>query len=249
MKKISDQDRAVIIENNKKVSELLAANEKILLASGYDVPKENFAFDPESEQGLRIQVPTGYIRTKSHYMSEYALFKICNGDNSSASNIAYSLEVSDFYNYIFNRFGIYGAILSMVYKQATINIVSIIEIIIKSYMQTLQQKCKNCPVNNMCKGRITKNSVISIFKKQLDEYKNKKIFDWPDEKYQAIKDFYDYRNHIHISKATENEYKNHLHSRDRYNQAISMMKEIDTDMKTQIDLYTLDVNCIRYVPK
>lgn len=249
MRRISNEEREKIIANNKKISELLVANEQILVEAGYDLPRENFAFDPVKERELKIQVPTRYIRTKGYYMKNYALMKICNKDEVAASNIAYSLEVSDFYNYIFNRFGIYGAILSMVYKQATINIVSIIEMLIKSYIKTLQKKCASCPCNEKCQGRIVNKNIVSPFKKQIDEYKRLQIFDWDEEKYEAIKDFYDYRNHIHITKATENEFTNRMHSIEQYNKAIELMKEIDASMKDQIDLFSKDCTCVRYCKK
>lgn len=240
------EDKEKIIYNNKKISELLTENEQILKCAGFNLPVDNFAFDPENERGYRIQVPTGYIRTKDYYIKEYDLSKICGEDSVHVPNIAYSLEVSDFYNYILNRFGIYGPILSMMYKHATINIVSIIEVLMKAYIKTLQQKCMACPKKEECDGRIVNRYIKPKFKEQVDKYKNLRIFGWDDSMYDKIKRMYDYRNRVHISKATENELTDRIHSRDQYNDAIALMKEINTAMKAQIESITQDENCIRY---
>ncbi len=63
--KLTNADRNALIENNRKISELLAANERILEKAGYDLPKDNFAFDPVNERKLRVQIPTDISEVKN----------------------------------------------------------------------------------------------------------------------------------------------------------------------------------------
>lgn len=248
---LHEYDRNRLIENNKRISTLLEENEEILRNAGFKIPIENFAFDAEREARLKIQIPKGYIRTKNYYMKEYGLYKICNNDEDRASNIAYSLEASDFYNYVFNRIGIYGPILAMMYKQATINIVSIIEMFMRTYVDTLRQKCKNCPQCNGCQARIAKKSHIKgHFQDQVGIYARENLLTGISSKtYLRICKLYEYRNGIHLSKSKENELTEDMHSQELYNEAIVYMKGINKVMKSDLDRYIEGSTCYRYLPK
>lgn len=233
---LSHQKKIQIYENNKKISDLLKKNEEILKQEGFKPPARNFTFNPHLEHEKMIQVPPGYIRTKEFFIKKYGLLDICNGDMAIASNIAYSLEASDFNNFIFNRFGIYGSILAMMYKQATINIISIIEVLIKTYVATISEKCHGCPRFGSCSNHITKSKHIKvIFKEQVDVLQSEQIliFDDPND-YQVLKKLYEYRNYIHLTKAKDNELTTEKHSKDKYNEAITMLKKIDVKMKEEI---------------
>ncbi len=249
--RLSEYDRSRLIENNKKISNLLETNEEILKNAGFNIPRDNFAFDPDKEAHLRIQIPKGYIRTKNYYMSEYGLYRICNGDEAKASNIAYSLELSDFYNYILNRMGIYGPILAMMYKQATINIISIIEVFVKTYAETLRQKCMECPKRNDCRRMLSKKKHIKMhFNDLIDVYKQECLIDGiSDGAYTRICELYVYRNSIHLSKSKDNELKEDMHSRKLYNEAIMYMKSINDAMVIELEEYSDTGLCRRYTPK
>ncbi len=247
--KLTNADRNALIENNKKISELLSANERILEKAGYDLPKDNFAFDPVSEQKLRVQIPTGYIRSKDYYLKEYGLMKICGGDLDQASNIAYSLEISDFYNYILNRFGIYGPILVLTYKQATINAVSIIEALVKAHIETLRQRCIRCVNYRRCEARVTKNDIRSRFQNQMEIYKNLQLLDGlRAEDYDQICALYEYRNHVHLLKSKDNDLKEDRHSVEQYNRTIMGLRFIDRMMIRELEADTGDA-CRRFAAR
>ena len=93
------------IENNKKISLLLAENEQLLKDEGYMPPDINFSVDKED----RINVPAGYIRKSGDFWSKYHLFDIVESRNIR-NNISYALQLSDYYNYWVNRFNIWGSI-------------------------------------------------------------------------------------------------------------------------------------------
>lgn len=243
-----EEKRQAIIANNRKISRLLLDNESILRDAGYDPPKINFAFDPEKESYLKVQVPTGYIRTKDYYMRKYGLMKICGNDVNKAANIAYNLELSDFYNYIINRIGIYGPVYSMLSKQATINVIAIIEVLMKLYIETLHKKCVACSHFQNCRGRVVKKKAgAQKFKLLVDYYAQMNLLGLKDRKhYQQIKSLYDYRNHIHLAKSKVNELKENVGNKDWYNHSIYYLQGIDRAMIRGLQVWADGTNCPRY---
>ncbi len=234
MRRPDDDTIKRLTENNKKISDLLADNERCLRDAGFNPPRESFAFDPVEERKQRIQIPTGYIRTRDYYLYKYGLKEICNNDPVVALNIAYNLEMTDFHNYILNRLGIYGPILAMMYKQATINVVSIIEALFKAFIVTLRQNCLRCDRYNHCSARISKKQHFKgNFKEQINVYRRLGVLPKLEAKdYDGLIELYDYRNMIHIMKADDNEYTSHVHSQKKYNQSITLLKKVDDAMKS-----------------
>ena len=245
---LSEEKRQAIIANNRKISRLLSDNEDILREAGYDPPKINFAFDPEKESYLKVQVPTGYIRTKDYYMRKYGLMKICSNDVNKAANIAYNLELSDFYNYIINRIGIYGPIYSMLSKQATINVIAIIEVLMKCYIETLHKKCAACPHFLNCGGRVVrKKAGAQKFQLLVDYYARMNLLGLKDRRhYQEIKSLYEYRNRIHLAKSKLNELKENVGNKDWYNHSIYYLQGIDRAMIKGLQVWADGTNCPRY---
>ncbi|MCR5023732.1 MAG: hypothetical protein K6A90_05295, partial [Lachnospiraceae bacterium] len=128
-RKLPDEAQKNLIDNNKKIGLLLMNNETILKENGFNPPAENFEF---KDYKSKIRIPAGYVRKKDYYVQKYGLEKICDGNRDMIKNIAYSLQLTDFNNYIITRMGLFGSVLAMMHKQATINFVSIIEGLIKS---------------------------------------------------------------------------------------------------------------------
>ncbi len=173
--------------------------------------------------------------------------KICGGDLDQASNIAYSLEISDFYNYILNRFGIYGPILVLMYKQATINAVSIIEALVKAYIETLLQRCVHCENYGRCEARVTRKKIKSRFQDLMENYKGLQLLDGlTDEDYDKICELYEYRNHVHLLKSKDNDLKEDRHSVEQYNRTIEGLRSIDQLMLKELQADTGDA-CRRFV--
>lgn len=243
-KSISEESRRHIIENNEKISALLAENERILKKEGFNPPVVNFGFDEKEEQKLRIQFPPRYIRKKEYFIQAYRLDVICGGDNSKVTNIAYSLQASDFYNFILNRLGLFGSIQSMMYKQATINIVSIIEALIKNYADAIHNKCKACSNKMGCYNQVSNSHISCPFQKQVEFLKDKQILVFEKEcSYENVKDMYNYRNTIHLTKNETSPKAEASHSVQRYNKAVFLLKEVRNSMIEQIDWRSGDANC------
>lgn len=140
-----------IIENNKSISELLSSNENIIIKEGYKPPVSNYSVDRDD----RIKIPAGYIRTAQQFVTAYHLTELVL-DNSTRKNIAYALQLSDYYNYLVNRFYVWGSVETMFYKQMFVNIISVIEALITESTNRLNIYCKNCKRIDKCKKNINK---------------------------------------------------------------------------------------------
>ena len=71
----------------------------------------------------------GYIRRSGEFWRLYHLNEIVSNRNTK-NNISYALQLSDYYNFVLNRFYIWGSIETMFYKNAFVNIISIVEALI-----------------------------------------------------------------------------------------------------------------------
>ena len=100
-----------IKENNRQISRLLAENENLLRERGYNPPVHNYALNDID----RIKFPSNYIRTKDIFIEKYKL-EFFFENPVIRSNVAYSLQMSDMYNYIINRFRTFGSINTMLYN-------------------------------------------------------------------------------------------------------------------------------------
>ena len=92
-----------------------------LIREDYQTPKENI--DISKYEGIKF--PPNYIRTAEYFRREYNLDKLIS-ISTKIDNIAYSLQLSDFFNYLINRFHVYGIIKNLLIKQSIINSFSII---------------------------------------------------------------------------------------------------------------------------
>ena len=208
-----------IKENNAQITRLLAENEELLRGAGFDPPAKNYAL----HNNARIKFPSNYIRTKDYFVKKYKLryfFK----DPVTMSNVAYSLQMSDLYNYIVNRFKIFGSINTMVYKAATINCVCIIESLIGQALDDMHAHCKKCPNHDECMYYFAKKQQFSD---KLDKIRKYDMLRLDDEGDQRIRDAYRLRNHMHIyTAAKENELTNKTFDRDLYNGIIDIMQQV-----------------------
>lgn len=208
-----------IKENNAQITRLLAENEELLRSAGFDPPAKNYAL----HNNARIKFPSNYIRTKDYFVKKYKLSYFFK-DPVTMSNVAYSLQMSDLYNYIVNRFKIFGSINTMVYKAATINCVCIIESLIGQALDDMHAHCKKCPNHDECIYYFAKKQQFSD---KLDKIRKYDMLRLDDEGYQRIRDAYRLRNHMHIyTAAKENELTNKTFDRDLYNGIIDIMQQV-----------------------
>lgn len=212
-----------IKENNVQISKLLNENEELLRMAGFDPPAKNFAL----HNSARIKFPSNYIRTKDHFLKKYKL-RFFFKDPVIRSNVVYSLQMSDMYNYIVNRFKIFGSINTMVYKAATINCVCIIESLIGQVLDDMHEYCKKCPYHDECEYYFPKKQQ---FTDKLDRIKEHNMLRLDEEGYQRIREAYRLRNHMHIyTAAKENELTSKTFDRDLYNGIISIMQQVTINL-------------------
>lgn len=131
-------------------SSALQEAEDLLRNSGLKVPEENI----DIKEVEKVKVPRKYIRTVQYFKKKYNLSELLN-NLAISDNISYHLQLSDFINYIINRFGIGLSVESMFYKIAIINILSIIEALLYGVALKLHSSCfiadKLCKHNINCK--------------------------------------------------------------------------------------------------
>ena len=205
------------ITNIQKISELLEENENILREAGYNPPKTNYTV----ENKKRIKIPAGYVRTSGFFGEQYHLNDIVASRNIK-NNISYALQLSDYYNFIVNRFNVWGSIETMLYKQMFVNIVSIIEALIL--------ECSN-NINRQCCLETNPGCILSF----SDEQKDRLI------------ELYDLRNRIHIRLTDQNEFLDNKYNKKLYNEAIVILQIVDNSLwKNGVPYYK---KCLGYEKK
>lgn len=229
------------IRNNESISKLFEENEKILREEGYNPPIDNFIVKSEK----RVNVPAGYIRKKEEFCNEYHLVDIVDKINTR-NNISYALQLSDYYNFIFNRFNVWGSIEIMLYKQAFINVVSIIEALILECSTRINMHCQKCQNISKCKNNISKSERENM-KRAAEKLYNLGVLGISDSEIKRLIELYDYRNKIHIRLNEENEFLDKKFDTKLYNETIELMKKIDTSLwKNAVPLYN---KCIGFCKK
>ena len=221
MKKLHGEKLEEYYSNIEKMSSLLSRNEELIRDAGYNPPVDNFFIEKEK----RIKMPQGYIRTSREFWGQYHLNDIVDNRNTK-NNISYALQLSDYYNFLLNRFYIWGSIESMLYKQAFVNIVSITESLILEAANNINKYCKECSKIGKCSKNLTKDERSNMKKSTLKLYKIG-ILDFEEEEISEIVEMYDYRNKIHIRLNEQNEFLDNKYNIALYNRPISYLKQVD----------------------
>lgn len=229
------------VANNKSISELLEENERILREEGYNPPIRNFAVDFNE----RVKIPSGYVRTTADFYEDYHLSELVF-ENNTKKNISYALQLSDYYNFIVNRFYVWGSIETMIYKQMFINVVSIIEALVLECANRVNDGCNECIEKGRCESKINKQARGNM-KFAAEKLYDLGILDISKEKFERLIELYDYRNKIHIRLNEQNEYLDDRYNINLYNESIEMLKLIDeTLFENAIPFYD---NCLEYTEK
>lgn len=238
---MNDEKLKKYLDNNKLISSLLKENEELIRDSGYNPPTKNYAVDRE----LRVNIPSGYIRTSGEFWCRYHLSEIVEKRNVR-NNISYALQLSDYYNYLLNRFNIWGSIEIMLYKQAFINEISIIEALILESATRINKFCQNCNKIGRCKNNICKSDRENM-KKASEKLYELGVLDLSEKELNQLHNSYDYRNKIHIRLNDQNEFLDRKYSLELYNDTILLIQRIDECLwKNAVPLYS---SCIGYNPK
>ena len=210
-----------ISSNNKKISELLRENEDLLRQEGYNPPVNNFALSPAE----RISFPPGYIRTVNQFNEKYHLKEIFP-QRYSRHNVTYALEVSDLINYVFNRIHIWGAVETIFYKLAIVNLVSIIEALLLETANNICSKPGSCKKTKKCIKHFNGTERANA-KAALKKLVFLGVLDFDQKKLDRVQDIIDLRNRIHIRLSPGNEMQLDDFKLQLYNEVISLLQEID----------------------
>ncbi len=235
---MDDEKLTEYLNNINSITSLLKENENILRSVGYAPPYLNFTVD----NGKRISIPSGYIRTSDEFRKKYHLGELVESHNTR-KNISYALQLSDLYNFLLNRFNVWGSIEPMLYKQAFINVVSIIEALILESSNRINHFCKQCQNINKCKNNICKNDRINM-KFAAEKLFELGILDINEMEKNRLIELYNLRNNIHIRLNDQNEFLDRKYNRALYNEAIELLHKADDCLwKNAVPLYK---KCIGY---
>lgn len=215
------ETREKIKENNKKISDLLRENEELLREEGYDPPVNNFAFSSND----KIAFPSKYIRTVSAFNDKYHLYEIFP-KRYARQNITYALEVSDLINYFFNRFNIWGAVETVFYKLAIVNLVSVMEAIILEAANNICSKAQYCKKTKTCYKHFNKDERNNA-RTALNKLVLLDVLDFDEEKLTRVQEVIDLRNRIHIRLTPGSEMQLEDFNLSLYNETISILQDID----------------------
>lgn len=229
------------LNNNESISSRLAENENILRKAGYEPPCLNFTV----EKGQRIHIPAGYIRTSNEFRNKYHLGDLIES-RITRKNISYALQLSDLYNFLVNRFYMWGSIETMLYKQAFVNIVSIIEALILESSNRINHFCKKCQKIGKCKNNICKKDRENM-KCAAEKLFELGILDINVVEKNRLIELYDLRNKIHIRLNDQNEFLDCKYNMTLYNEVIELLQKVDDCLwKNAVPLYK---KCIGYKDK
>lgn len=218
---LPDKSKNKIVENNKKITELLSENEAILREIGYNPPAVNYALDRTEKIGF----PSGYIRTVVAFNAKYHLHEICP-NRTTRHNITYALEASDLINFIMNRMNIWGSVETIFFKLAIVNFVSVIEAIVLEATNNICCNTSNCGKTKTCYYHFSKEERNNA-QKAVEKLASVGILDFDTEKISRVKEIIDLRNRIHIRLTKGNEMKMDDFTLTLYNEVVALLQDIN----------------------
>lgn len=166
--------------------------------------------------------------------------------HNTRKNISYALQFSDYYNFLVNRFNVWGSIETMLYKQAFINVISIIEALILESSNRINHFCKQCKNISKCKNNICKKDRENM-KCAAEKLFELGILDINKAEKNRLIELYDLRNKIHIRLNDQNEFLDCKYNMTLYNEAIELLQKVDDCLwKNAVPLYK---KCIGYKSK
>lgn len=215
------ESRNKLVENNKKITELLNENEAILREAGYNPPMANYVLDRTEKIGF----PPRYIRTVAAFNTKYHLQEICP-TRTTRHNITYALEASDLINFIMNRMNIWGSVKTIFFKLAIVNFVSVIEAIVLEAANNICCNASSCGKTINCYYHFSKEERNNA-RKAIEKLALIGILDFDTEKISRVQEIIDLRNRIHIRLANGNEMNMDDFTLTLYNEVVALLQDID----------------------
>lgn len=210
-----------------------------------DTPNENI----NKEEFRLANIPDNYIRTAEYYRINYRLSQMIS-DRIRINNIAYSLQLSDFFNYILYRINLFGLIKNLFIKNAIMNIFSIQEGILYSSLITLNNYCwfsgRVCNQNSACqyyvksRNQLTFNSLLQTFQDKVGFH---------HDKYRSIMfKLKEIRDNVHIEDIQYSEWaETERYSIDQYHDAALSLRYLRFQLHTSLEAFkkTRNAGCIK----
>jgi len=125
-----------VITRMEEITQKLNELELLLNENNYKGPVKQI----EIEKYRKIRLPYGYIRKVSDFRNDYQLFNLVD-DKKVIDNIAYSLQMSDFFNYLLNRFNTFLSIEQYFNKYAITNLFSSFDALLHAILIKLHKHC------------------------------------------------------------------------------------------------------------
>jgi hypothetical protein len=201
----------------------------------YDTPNENI----NKDQFLLANIPDNYIRTAEYYRVNYRLNQMII-DRIQINNIAYSLQLSDFFNYMLYRINLFGVIKNLFIKNAIINIFSIQEGILYSSLMSLNSYCRFngniCRNNSTCqyyvksRNQLTFNSLLQTFQDRIGFY---------HVRYRDIMfKLKEIRDNVHLEDVQYSEWaETERYSIDQYHDALLSLRYLKFQLHTSLTAF------------
>lgn len=227
--------KAKLLKNNKEISLMLRQNETLLKNAGFNPPEKNFVVEGSD----KINIPSGYIRVTTYFSQKYHLNEIIR-TRVVRDNITYAFQITDFYNYIINRFYIWGSLQTMFYKDAIITLVSIMEAFISECVNNICNNTKNCTSVNKCKFHFNKGERGEKVFEALKKLKKISIVGFSDIEMERVEEFLSLRNRVHIRLAEENEFNSADFCLEKYNELICLLQRLSDDIYNNGVKYYID---------
>lgn len=215
----------------------------------YNTPNENI----KKEDFVLSNIPDKYIRTAEYFRVNYRLNEMISS-RIQVNNIAYSLQIADFFNYILYRINLFGVIKNLFIKNAIINIFSIQEGILYSSVISLNEYCKfkdtgckhhhNCPFFIRSRNKLTFNSLMETFREKV-------VFH--HDRYREIMfKLKERRDNVHLEDVQYSEWaETDRYSIEQYHDALLSLRYLKLQLHVSLDTFRRhrSEGCILRKPK
>ncbi len=231
---ISEETKRKIYENNLEISKLLDENEKLYLSGLNDYNRRVTSL----AQDYSIQIPNGYVRTKDFFIKKYKL-KNLTKSYQHQSNIAYLMQYNDLNQYFCSRFNVFGQLKNTHYFYEIVNLVSILEVILKELAQQYRDQCANCSNKNKCPYLISKK-YINDLKELLNRLNELNIIQLNTNEIETLNELINLRNNIHLRLMDDTLYNSKLYNATSYSRYMKTFQ----NLINSINIKALECLCI-----
>lgn len=217
----------------KEASSALQVAHNVLVENNIDVLQPKIKID----QWDKVRIPKGHIRTVDDFIQKYDL-NFLLVDRNLKKNIAYSLQTSDFMNFLHNRFQITLSVGSIFYKFSILNIFCIIEAIFYGILNDLHQFCKIngeiCRKQRSCQYYVKSIKTLH-FNTAVDLLMERRVLNLKSSDRELLLQYNDLRNNVHIFFSEDNEFLSQKYNRKVYNELIFILRRMSKNLRINLE--------------